>query len=184
MPSTFHSEVLGMGKDAGKKSGWLQRVWKSATREISSWSLWHYLFDFAVTTIITVLIHHFTGMPWWMLMVLPVSLFVAILSGWMVIQKARASLVSETARSELRRQKGIRKLFQDLMREGEAGRDWGEEQVANWISKVACAIRPLFPKEDVEQFEKEFEDKQTSVSQRRERCLIWLRAARLKFWVH
>jgi len=169
-----------------KQDKWLlwQKLLKPLTEKASDRLL--DCFGVALTAFFGILLHYIIEMPWPVLIALSISLFLTIFFGVKLIKRmideARQPLPEKQRadRREARRQATTNKLFQDLIDEGE-NVEREEYEISVWVDKVECTVRPLFGA-DAEEFIKLVGGGSTP-NLKRERCLAWLKAARIKFWI-
>jgi hypothetical protein len=138
------------------------------------------LFGFALAGIVWV----FTTMSFSTFLMLLLCIALAIITGPILVKMVITDLRQSVNRLETERQKEISELLQELIDEGaKTGVYWdNQSQVDDWISKVECLLRSLIP-EELDTFFGLFSNEPLSINQKRERCLIWLRATRVKFWI-
>jgi hypothetical protein len=172
-----------------------KRFWAYLQSQFSAWFTWG-LFSLFSSLGVTGLVWVFTQMAWYLVLVVLVCVSLLIFAGVkgvrMMVREIQGPGIlyqmqqaAKVAKKEEGRNKAIRKLFQELVDEGEAGQQWSQQQVDDWMVKIELSMIPLLPQTEINEFLDTVQRQPfLSTDKKRECCLAWLRAVRLKFWVH
>jgi hypothetical protein len=168
-----------------------KRIQDYVRTQFLAWGIWT-LFSLAVTGIVWA----FTAMPWYSILLVLICLVVAIATGIKGIQLVSQDMRSPEVLRQLRhaekmakreddRLKATRKLFRELAAKGEVSVPWSTQQTEDWLAEVEYTMRPLLGPNEVSNFVVDIvRNANISTDQKRLRATAWLKAVRIKFWVH